>query len=71
MDQVSVVTGQRSGSLIRGQGSLVKDHCQGSLDRVKVTGQWSRVTGKTIFYHQTLYKSDPAEGLEVMIFQKL
>ena len=56
-----------------GQESVVKGHGQGPLvsvqrSLVRVKGHWSRVPpGQTIFYHQTLYESDPAEGLEVMI----
>ena len=61
-DQTSRVTGQ--GSLVRGHWSESRVTGQWS----KVTGQSSRVTGKTIFYLQTLYESDPTEGLELMIF---
>ena len=63
------ITGQRS--RVTGQESLVKGHWSGVTGQSQwsvVKGQWSRVTGQNIFYLRTLYESDPAEGLEEIIF---
>ena len=64
MGQELVVKGHSQGSLVsvrcqmarvtgQSQWSLVS--CQGSL--VRVMGHWSKITGQTTFYHQTVYES--------------
>ena len=63
---VSRVSVQGSWSGVTGQRSVVKFHWSEVTSQSQeslVKGHWS-----TIFYHQTLYESGPAEGLEVMIF---
>ena len=68
-----MIRGHGQGSLVRGHWLEVKGHwlvAKGHWSEVRghwsAKGHWSKVTGQTIFYHQTLYESDPAEGLEVM-----